>query len=252
MLKNDESTKATERPILPDDLRRPRSPTTLRKRTQKIPLEMCEKSLKRDRRAEKTRVSISPEGLEFLRDVLRTFSGSSTDRTLLETVSSSGNATVDEVRGLRDSGSSIASFVTSFRFGETHQPPPSAYTLKRRAFLLSQHQKREYKRMTADVSNNTFTTISPEHSGRGESTTTGNMLRKSAVPLNMAIGSVSAFFSARYLCRAYGLHEQTTTLLSSLALVAVLMVEMILFVLRAFRVDEADAAKRKKIESAPI
>jgi uncharacterized membrane protein len=68
--------------------------------------------------------------------------------------------------------------------------------------------------------------------------------------MNMVIGIGCAYIGADYLARQYGLTNIQRVSVSLGAMIFVMMLEMILFIIRATRFDELDKRRRKRMESS--
>jgi hypothetical protein len=118
--------------------------------------------------------------------------------------------------------------------------------LVRRKFLQAQYERREYNRMIRNIAPELVApNLFPELTGAE-----GPGLKSSAVGINMLLAALSCFFVADYLCRQYGMSVTMRTGISTSALVIILIIEMLLFIIRAGKADEMDKKRRARLENA--
>ena len=134
--------------------------------------------------------------------------------------------------------------------------PPSEALKKRREYLQARHENRVYKGMVANVApHQRVKSLSPEHTGEG-----GVGFRQSAGGLNMVIGAIASFVSvtyeghpiltfqvgAQYLGAQMGWTDSITMVVSAAAMIITLLLELVLFIIRATRFDRMDVLRNKK------
>ena len=88
--------------------------------------------------------------------------------------------------------------------------------------------------------------VAPEHTGEGGASS--NMLKSSTAGLNIAMGMFCAYFGADYLGSQWGLERTRRMGLALGAMVVLLVVEMLLFIIRATKFDEIDRKRRRRAE----
>jgi len=85
---------------------------------------------------------------------------------------------------------------------------------------------------------------SPEHTGVGASA-----FRQSLIGMNMVIAAGCAYIGAYFLAGQYGRSRSERSGWGLGAMVAILMVEMVLFVIRANKFDRYDKARQRQVDA---
>jgi len=135
-------------------------------------------------------------------------------------------------------------------FPKKAEEPKSPEFVRHMEDVRRRVEQREYMKMmggifpTGAYYSGTIKSLSPEHTGTGASA-----FQMGVIGMNMVIGIGCAYVAADYLAGQYGLSPTQRALVSILAMVAVMMIEMVLFIIRAFRFDEMDNKRRRKMET---
>lgn len=132
---------------------------------------------------------------------------------------------------------------------ESVEPKNEEFT-KHMENLKRRHEQREYVRMMESAMpkgyhlSSTMTSVSPEHTGVGASA-----FQMGIMGLNMVIGIGCAFIASDYLGRTYGLTPIYRVAVSLTSMIVVMIVEMVLFIIRANKFEAMDR-KRQQIKES--
>ena len=130
------------------------------------------------------------------------------------------------------------------------QPAPSPAFLERQAQLRRRYEQREYARMMSNavpagsMQGTAIPSASPEHTGVGASA-----FRQSLIGMNMVIAAGCAYLGGYFLAGQYGRSKTERSGWGLGAMVTILMVEMVLFIIRANKFDKYDKIRQKQVDA---